>query len=251
MEWFFWEHLPPFVRCGYTIYSGIRSGPNIEEFRGIRYAQPPTSSLRFARPVQYKRTGFVTANEYGPGCPQRQVFAMQNGLSEDCLSLNIVRPAIRGMGLVPMFFWIHGGNNNNGQGALYDGIALLEKSVMLGLPIIYVGINYRLNGFGFLASEKLQRLGTINLGLHDQRMALEWVRDNIGAFGGDKNRISLVGESAGSANIWAHVVHQGTLQSPLFHAAALLSGAPGGIYPHVDNFEWFEPAFVSLLNQTG
>jgi carboxylesterase type B len=146
--------------------------------------------------------------------------------------LNLVRSVQWSNTLLPTVVYIHGGANLNGQAALYNGTALVAESNAFGLPIIYVGINYRLNGFGFLASSALAGTNNVNLGLYDQELALQWVQSNIENFGGDKNRITILGESAGSVDIWAHISHQGKYGETLFHHAWMLSGTPGGVWPH-------------------
>jgi triacylglycerol lipase len=97
-------------------------------------------------------------------------------------------------------FFIHGGGNYNGQSIFYNGTALVQHSVEIEQPIIYVGINYRLGGFGFLTSPDFNDAGLSNLGLMDQRLALEWVHDQIAGFGGDPEKVTIFGESAGAAN---------------------------------------------------
>jgi acetylcholinesterase len=218
---------------GPTTYLGLRSSDTIEEFRGIRYGQAPSESLRFLKPRPYRAPGIMHASQYGPGCPQNARYATSQGLAEDCLYLNVVRPAYRSGVPLPVIFWLHGGANNNGQGALYNGSSLVTKSVELDLPIIYITINYRLNGFGFFASSQLAELDALNVGLHDQELALQWVHAHIAEFGGDRDRVLLIGESAGSADIWAHLSkapEEGT--GPLFSTVAMMSGAPGGLWPH-------------------
>jgi carboxylesterase type B len=226
----------PNVHLNSTIatYVGLQVSPSIEEYLGIRYAHTPVGALRFARPVPLTSRGLIDATQYGAGCPQDHQSALKNGFSEDCLFVNVVRPSSLESGHppLPVFFWIHGGNNNAGQGMLYNGHALVEKSIELGMPVVFVSCNYRLGGFGFLASEELLRLGSVNLGLHDQLAALKWVHDQIRVFGGDPKRVTIFGESAGAADAWAHIVRCYKGPEPLFSGAIMLSGAPGAVYPH-------------------
>lgn len=128
--------------------------------------------------------------------------------------------------------YIHGGANLNGQAALYNGTALVAHSCALSLPFVYVGMNYRVNGFVFLASSILQESEDVNLGLHDQEVALKWLQANIESFAGDKGRVTIVVDSAGSVDVWAQIARQGAQQRALFQRAWMLSGAPGGLWPH-------------------
>ncbi|KAF2138189.1 uncharacterized protein K452DRAFT_277181 [Aplosporella prunicola CBS 121167] len=241
----------PFVTILNKTYEGISTTLLTEEFRGIRYGQSPTGGLRFTRPQPFDPTGRIDARHYGPGCPQGLQYTTEESQDEDCLFLNIVRPSLRSKEPLPVICWLHGGAYRTGQASLYNGTALVSQSIQLGLPVIYVGINYRLNGFGFLASSKLLQSGDVNLGLHDQELALRWISRNIAWFGGNKDRITLFGESAGSAETWAHIVRQERSAESLFQGAALISGAPGGIWPHVDDAALYDAAFQNLVDTTG
>jgi para-nitrobenzyl esterase len=143
-------------------------------------------------------------------------------MSEDCLTLNVWRPALVGSGL-PVMVWIHGGGYNNGSGtaALYDGSSLARRGVVL------VTINYRLGRFGFfdhpaLANERAADASAGNYGVMDQIAALEWVRDNIAAFGGDPGRVTVFGESAGGAAVTQLMIAPAA--RGLFHRAIVQSG---------------------------
>jgi carboxylesterase type B len=108
-------------------------------------------------------------------------------ISEDCLYVNVVRPAGCEDQKLPVAFWIHGGGYFMGSGLdkRYNTSFTVENSVKIGKPIMAVTINYRLSAWGFLAgSEEIKESGEMNLGLRDQRLALQWVQDNIAAFGG-------------------------------------------------------------------
>jgi carboxylesterase type B len=126
-------------------------------------------------------------------------------------------------------FFIHGGGNYNGQSIFYNGTALVQHSVEIEQPIIYVGINYRLGGFGFLTSPDFNDAGLSNLGLMDQRLALMWVHDHIAGFGGDPEKVTIFGESAGAANCWAqmHYAFTHAEDDEYFRAVITQSGAPG------------------------
>lgn len=88
-----------------------------------------------------------------------------------------------------------------GSTQMYDGTPIVSESIALGHPIIYVAVNYRVGGFGFLAGKELQSDGSTNLGLRDQRMGLKWVAENIAAFGGDPDKVTIWGESAGAISV--------------------------------------------------
>jgi carboxylesterase type B len=214
------------------LYVGQQINAHTQVFRGIAYANAPVARLRFSRPVPVtEQPGLTIARNYGPACPQKAKYALSNGISEDCLSLNIVRSSKRSK-KAPVIVWIHGGNNNNGQSALYDGLSFVEASSNMGLPILFVTINYRLNGFGFLASNDLLQDGNVNLGLHDQNLALHWVQKHISAFGGNPEKVIVMGESAGAANTWSHLLRSSRSKAKLFHGAILISGSPGAVFPH-------------------
>lgn len=203
------------------------------EWCGIHYAEPPIGPLRLARPVPYvPKDNLEHCEDLGSAAPQRKVFAMGNRLDEDSLSLNLVRPTTEIKEALPVMFWIHGGNNDNGQSGMYNGRALVEKSIDLDMPVLWIAINYRMNGFGFLAATNLLNEGNVNLGLYDQQLALEWVQDHISAFGGDPCRVIILGESSGAGNVWAHVARAKPRSRSLFHGAILQSGSPGSLFPH-------------------
>lgn len=118
--------------------------------------------------------------------------------SEDCLFLNIHRPAgATPDSQLPVLFWIFGGGFVLGWNYMYDGVPWVQESINLGEPIILVTVNYRVGGFGFLPGKEVAADGSANLGLLDQRLGLQWVADNIAAFGGDPNKVTIWGESAG------------------------------------------------------
>ena len=183
-------------------------------FRGIRYAT--AERFQRPRPIGPFEPG-ARADRFGPQCPQVPGVlekALGSGslpADEDCLSLNITTPACDG-GARPVVVWIHGGAFVTGTASTpwYDGAALAGRG-----DVVVVAVNYRLGAFGFL--------GTSNLGLHDQRCALAWVRANITAFGGDPGNVTVVGESAGGASVVALVAAGADTDGPLFHRAFAMS----------------------------
>ncbi len=200
------------------------------QFRGVPYVAPPLGELRWKAPQPHPGwDGVRECVEFGPICPQvagtmEQLTAVRrepNPMSEDCLTLNIFTPAIDDARR-PVMVWIHGGGFSTGSGRLpwYYGHNFVRDGVVV------VNINYRVNGFGFLELGELfgdEFSDTGTLGIQDQVAALEWVRDNIGAFGGDPGNVTIFGESAGGGSV-------GTLLATpsakgLFHKAIPQSGA--------------------------
>ncbi|KAF1921074.1 Alpha/Beta hydrolase protein [Ampelomyces quisqualis] len=130
---------------------------------------------------------------------------------------------------LPVAFWIHGGGFSQGGGIdqRYNTSFMVQNSVEIGKPIIAVNVNYRLSAWGFLSgSEELRDAGTLNLGLRDQRLALQWVQENIAAFGGDPAQVTIYGESAGGASVGFHLTAYGGRDDSLFRGAIMQSGNP-------------------------
>ena len=175
--------------------------PEIMAFRGVPYAAPPVGGLRWRPPAAVVPwEGVRDAAAAGPICPQQG--GADAAQSEDCLTLNVWAPR-RAAEPLPVMVWIHGGGYRlgSGSGPTYDGAPLAANGVVL------VTFNYRLNVFGFLAHPALSaesgRDASGNYGLMDMVAALEWVRDNASAFGGDPSRVTLFGESAGGGAVMA------------------------------------------------
>lgn len=199
-------------------------------FRGLPYAQPPVGPLRFCRPQTHAPwQGVLPCKEFGPRCPQADLAGMEfygkefydqlvPPCGEDCLTLNIWTPADAGPeSRLPVLFWIHGGAFMHGCGSEkeFDGEGFAQKGVVL------VTINYRVNAFGFFAHPDLEAENpegvSGNYGILDQLFALDWVRANIAAFGGDPEKITLAGQSAGCMSV------QALISSPL--AKGMVQGA--------------------------
>jgi len=199
---------------------------NVQVFKGIPYAKPPVGELRWRAPLPPEAwTGVRDCFEFGNACPQRAPalmgsipqMAINAPHSEDCLYLNVWRPVGSATEPMPVLFWIHGGGYTMGAASqpLYDGALLAEPGA------IVVSINYRLGPFGFLAHPALSQespQGTSgNYGILDQIEALRWVQRNIAAFGGDPNRVTIFGESAGAGSVMCLMV--APQAGGLFHAA--------------------------------
>lgn len=205
------------------------------EFLGIPYAEPPVGALRWRPPVAAPPwPGVLAADDYSSPCAQLPSGTGTPSESEDCLYLNVWSPDPAPPSPLPVMVWIHGGSNVVGSTAdlvpfppydayrFYDGHTLTQQG-----GVVVVTINYRLGVFGFfghagLATEDPSFPYAGNQGLLDQRLALEWVRDNILAFGGDPENVTIFGESAGSFDVCAHVVSP--LSAGLFHRAISQSG---------------------------
>ncbi|EMD60834.1 hypothetical protein COCSADRAFT_192686 [Bipolaris sorokiniana ND90Pr] len=201
-------------------------------FLGVPYAQPPVGDLRFRNPVGLNTTWEEDkpATEYSPECYGYGSDQWNYQVSEDCLYINIIRPAgYTEEDKLPVAFWIHGGGFFQGGGVdqRYNLSFTVQNSVTIGKPIIGVSINYRLGPWGFLSgSKEVADTGHINLGLRDQRLALHWVQENIEAFGGDPDQVTIYGESAGGASVGIHLTAYGGRDDHLFRAAIMQSGSP-------------------------
>ena len=190
----------PVVVTGGAI-SGAAAARNADliAFKGIPYAAPPVGDLRWRPPAPVRGwQGVREASASGPICIQSG--GQDVPQDEDCLLLNVWAPRETGAPR-PVLFWIHGGGYTGGSGstAIYDGTQLAADGAVV------VTINYRLNVFGFLAHPALSAESphgaSGNYGLLDMVAALEWVRDNIAAFGGDPGRVTIFGESAGGGAV--------------------------------------------------
>jgi para-nitrobenzyl esterase len=184
------------------------SNPAVHVYKGIPYAKPPVGDLRWKKPQGPDAwTGVKKATEFGASCmqtpyPENSPYYSKLGpVSEDCLYLNVWTAAKTAKDRAPVMVWIHGGGYTRGSGSTptYDGEALAAKGVVV------VTINYRLGIFGFFAHPELTKESDVhssgNYGLLDMLAALEWVHDNIAAFGGDPKRVTIFGESAGSSAV--------------------------------------------------
>jgi para-nitrobenzyl esterase len=190
-------------------------------FAGIPYAAPPVGPLRFQPPAAAPPwKGIRDATKPGPRCIQDPGADPEFGKQsdEDCLSLNVWTPVTTAAPR-PVMVWIHGGSFTGGSGKIYDAGWLVTRG-----DVIVVTINYRLGTLGFLAHPALGPAGAVgNYGLQDQQAALRWVKDNIHDFGGDPNRVTVAGESAGGMSVCDHLVAPGS--RGLF-SAAIIQSAP-------------------------
>ncbi len=222
-----------------TRYGMVRGTPGNDPrttvFRGIPYGKPPVGALRFAPPcepepwndvlvcdhfqnacIQYERRVSDGPRFYATSSPRE--CAADVPQSEDCLYLDVYTPARTPEEKLPVMVWIYGGCFNSGYSRhpAYDGEAINRRGCIL------VTINYRCGVLGFLALDGVARG---NMGLLDQNLALKWVQENIGAFGGDRENVLIFGQSAGGMSVKFHLVSP--LSRGLFHKAVIHSG--GGL----------------------
>jgi para-nitrobenzyl esterase len=211
---------------------GFKSG-DISIFKGIPFAEPPVGDLRWKAPQPVKnRTGILKCDKFSASPMQgkpvpfmmwtEEFITPPDKLSEDCLYLNVWTPAKKSNEKLPVFVWIYGGGFSSGSAAcaVYDGEEMAKKG------IIFVSFNYRVGVLGFLAhpelsSESVSKVSG-NYGLLDQIAALKWVKKNIEAFGGDPQKVTIAGQSAGSMSVCALVASP--LAKGLFRGAIAQSG---------------------------
>jgi para-nitrobenzyl esterase len=206
------------------LVEGMEEG-NVRVWKGIPFAKKPVEELRFQPPEVHEGWGgTLDCSSFGPICPQNPEVAAMLGapaanMSEDCLYLNVWAPEVEKENL-PVMVWIHGGAFRAGSGSspLYDGSAFAENG-----DVIVVTLNYRLGAFGFLHLAGLDSSYTGNVGLLDQIAALSWVKENIKAFGGNPEEVTIFGESAGSMSIASLLTMPAA--KGLFKRAIMESGA--------------------------
>lgn len=223
---------PPTVQIDTGRLSGVHQGAiGLDEFKGIAYAAPPVGALRWKPPQPAAAwNGVRKADRFGPRCMQRPLFDdmmfRSNGMSEDCLYLNVWTPAGAESKQLPVLVYFYGGGFLAGDGSefRYDGASLAQRG------IVVVTVNYRLDVFGFLALPALAaespQHAAGNYGLLDQVAALRWVRRNIAAFGGNPDAVTIGGESAGSMSVsalMASPLSKGLMQRAIGESGAVLA----------------------------
>jgi para-nitrobenzyl esterase len=212
----------PTVKTKNGVVEGVKEKTGIQAFKGIPFAAPPVGTNRWKAPQPVVNwTGVLSTKQFGPRGMQAAIFGdmgfRSNGMSEDCLYLNVWTPDTKGK--LPVLVYFYGGGFVAGDGseARYDGESMAQRG------IVSLTVNYRLGIFGSFAHPELSAEttyhGSGNYGLLDQAAALQWVKNNISAFGGDPNKITIAGESAGSVSVSAQMV------SPL--SRHLIAGAIG------------------------
>lgn len=202
--------------------SKAKSSNLVLTWLAIPYAEPPIGKLRFKNPKPVKSwTKTLNATKWGKSCTQWDGDKIDKDSSENCLFLNIFAPYTNNNNQngLPIFVWVHGGSNYGGSATddTYEASTLVAMS-----NIIVVTINYRLGPFGFFTIKGTDAKG--NQGFLDQSLAFKWVYENAPLFGGDRSRITIGGESAGSWDVGYHLVHKPSW--PYFSQAILESGSP-------------------------
>lgn len=204
----------------------------VASWRGIRFAEAPVGALRWRDPVPAQvEPGVTDALSFGAVCPQRENPAIPLGdghtMNEDCLSLNVWAPSNTPDGPRPVMVWVHGGAYTFGSSSqpLFEATSMVTHG-----DVVVVTLNYRLGAFGFLDLAALLPDGGFdrNLALKDVLLALRWVRDNIRAFGGDPERVTLFGESAGGGLVTTLLATPAA--AGLFHRAIAESSPASSVY---------------------
>ena len=244
----------PVKTIGGTVKGTTTADGKIRIFKGIPYAAAPVGENRWKAPKPAPAwQGVRDAIEFGAQCVQGQVFddiRFSRPASEDCLSLNIWTPAASADDRLPVMVWIHGGGFQVGAGPepRHDGEAFARKGVVL------VTINYRLGIFGFFSHPDLTRESSHktsgNYGLLDQIAALQWVKANIAAFGGNASNVTIFGESAGSISV--SMLMGSPLAAGLFHKAigesgAYFTGASANVLHRLESAEEQGAKFTSSI----
>ncbi|KAJ3506803.1 hypothetical protein NMY22_g17130 [Coprinellus aureogranulatus] len=260
----------PNVTLDQATVTGVQNR-TLDKFLGIPYASPPVGDLRFRLPVNvtlYNQS--FDATHYGFTCVAQNSTPSSHFVetigriagyifgdddtpktpqSEDCLTLNVVRPSnATSNSSLPVLVWIYGGGFEGGSSISYDNLStiIVQRSMELEKPVIFVSLNYRVSAFGFLAGQEVQEAGIGNIGLHDQRSALGWVKQYIGAFGGNTSQIILWGQSAGAISASLQMLAYDGNAGDLFHGAFMQSGAP----PPVGDLSQGQPWYDQLVQNT-
>lgn len=216
------------------VVQGTLEASGVSSYKGIPYAAPPVGDLRWKAPQPAQKwQGVRKADHFGPRAMQLPLFGdmvfRSDGVSEDCLYLNVWTPAKSAKAGLPVLVYFYGGGFAAGDGSepRYDGESMAAKG------IVTLTVNYRLNVFGFLAHPELSaespHKASGNYGLMDQAAALNWVKNNIAAFGGDPARVTIAGESAGSWSVSAQMITP--LSKGLIAGAIGESGSLLGLHP--------------------
>ncbi|KAJ5037440.1 uncharacterized protein L3040_007615 [Drepanopeziza brunnea f. sp. 'multigermtubi'] len=238
------------VSC--TSYIGVKD-PHFgtDVFTGIPFAKHQTR-LQPPVPLSGDQGVVIATSPVSKRCLEVGPGASPALGSEDCLTLDIVRPSnppgrdtsgfdsvtitttvsnIHKTNLLPVYVFIHGGEFIKGDKSEYDGRNLVKTSVTLGHPIIYVAMNYRLGFLGFPAGKEAQSHNSTNLGLLDQRQALVWLQQNVRYFGGDPKKVTIGGQGSGADSAAYHLLAYGAKYGGLFRGAILQSGSATGSSP--------------------
>ncbi|XP_050314656.1 esterase FE4-like isoform X2 [Anthonomus grandis grandis] len=200
----------------------LDNGQTYYNFQGIPYALPPVGKLRFSDPIPFKKwNGILNATSPGPNCVQLLMKQTKFSVAgqEDCLYLNVFTPQNPHTIEKPLavMVWFYGGSFREGSADIYSPDYFMQEN-----NVVIVTFNYRLGFFGFLSTEDDYAPG--NYGMKDMVLALKWVQRNIHKFGGDKNRVTIFGESAGAAAVGYLMLSNQS--KGLFYGAVMQSGSP-------------------------
>jgi carboxylesterase type B len=228
----------PAVNVGSKVRYLGTSADNIESFLNIRFGQSTGGNNRFAapKPYTYPHGSVVNATRPGAACPQQKVpiqglavFDNVTHISEDCLTLRVDRPAnTSSTAKLPVMAFIYGGGDSIGQiyDSAYEPGPMITNAVQQGYPVLYVAMNYRVGVFGFAASDALNATGSLNAGLLDQRLGLNWIQEHIAAFGGDPDNVTIFGESDGATGVGLQITaYGGRVEKTPFKRAIMQSGS--------------------------
>ncbi|ORY04765.1 Alpha/Beta hydrolase protein [Clohesyomyces aquaticus] len=221
----------PVVDVGYAKYLGVyNSDLDLNTYYGIKFAQAPIGDLRWKAPVpvvEAKSYSGAVINGTMPGlsCFQGTPYWKTSSSptitpqSEDCLLLNVIQPGTaksNSSAKLPVVVSIHGGGYTQGDATSYPPVAFINHA---NNEFIFVSVQYRLGAYGFLGSEEVTKHGSSNVGLLDQRLAIEWTHKHIAAFGGDPDKITIWGGSAGGGSVTHQMIMYGGVKNPPFSAA--------------------------------
>ncbi|KAF1927310.1 alpha/beta-hydrolase [Didymella exigua CBS 183.55] len=242
---------------GYGSFQGIKVVSNlpqttnfstpVDAWLGVDYSTQPVGEDRF-KPVTWPAAfdGVKNATTYGPACWQNVYSSTLQ--SEACLNLNVFRPS--GVPLdqkLPIFIFIHGGSFVSGSSKSFDGAMFVARSAQ---PVMVITMQYRLGAIGNIPSKLMQEEDGLNLGVRDQRQMLEFVQKYADSFGGDKDRVTLGGLSAGGHSVGIHLFHNygEDTGKPLFAQAILASGSPTArAFPGVD-YALYQRQFADFMD---
>jgi acetylcholinesterase len=246
----------PIAHSKAGIYHG-RYLPQFDQdvFLGIKFAPKP---IRFAPAKLISDTPgkHYNATQYGLDCTgygsDTNLLVAQNWtkMGEDCLHLNIVKPSTKEKNL-PVLLWIYGGGWQQGATSdpRYNMSYIVQQSVLNNKPVIGISINYRMAAFGFIYSQEIEETGNQNLGLRDQRLAMQWVNKHISSFGGDPKKVTIWGESAGAYSVGDHINAYNGDNDGLFRAAIMESGSAVGA--PLNGTDWYQAMYDNLTESVG
>ncbi|KAL6910776.1 Alpha/Beta hydrolase protein [Trichoderma evansii] len=248
------ENEGPTVKLPNSLVQGIFAD-GVDSFYGMPYAESPAGLNRLKRPVKRTRPlGEFDATTITPACPQGHFGAVNSDelwhkrslnvdstlakwdaahpiyTSEDCLTITVQRPAGTKAGdRLPVLFMLTGFSFVMGTPYRYNATSFIKFGTEINQPFILVTANYRTGPWGFLPGQQVMNNGSTNLGLRDQRMSMEWTSDNIAAFGGDQDKITLWGHASGGVSVFDHlVINRGNTtynDRKLFRGAIMSSGS--------------------------